>query len=604
MSILKNNAFLTFWLAICISYFVDTLMQMGLIQLIMQNQAESGSQIALVFFFNSLPAFLFGFLSGFLNDKFPTTSLLMLGNLFKLIPLGILLGGMAFLPVSIPSQVFIFSFLFGIGSAFFYTSTQAFIPAVLPAQNLQKGNALISASGVILILLGGILSPYILKQFGSIQSPTLIASISGLWLFISALFIPLRRYNLQDTFSQLNKNTLAKSSSHLWQDFLNIRTYLNRHKSVQNALSLSIVLSLITALFFHAFNAVGIDVYHIELTGFSKLKAMLGAGMFLGSLLCMALSHRVKASYLIAGAFFILMLTTVSASLANTYFLALFWLIPIGMANAGLVITSDTLLQRLTPVGMRGKVFGLKTMLTSFIFLVGTWSVSQILAVASPFLVLKMVAGLAFIMLTVVLFFDPAFSFFILRSVVVGCFKRFYTLNVIGAKHIPETGKVLLCGNHTGWLDTLIITSAVRRPIWFIAGPAAFEIPVLRRIVPHLNVIPLTFGRGMKALENAVIALKKGRCVLIFPEGKLTTEGEINTFQRGIGYLHSQSQAPLVPFYIKGGFDAWGLNRFPKLGVTITIEFLHARSFPEENDKQIAKFLEEEVKSAYEKALL
>jgi 1-acyl-sn-glycerol-3-phosphate acyltransferase len=598
MSVLKNKAFLTFWLAVCLSYFVDTLLQMGLIQLIMQNQAESGSQIALVFFYNSLPAFLFGFLSGFLNDKFPTTTLLIMGNLFKLIPLAILLAGASLLPDSLSTQVFIFSFLFGIGSAFFYTSKQAFIPAVLPAQDLQAGNALISASGVILILVGGILSPFILKQFGSIQSPTLIVSIGIVWLLISALFIPLRRYNL----SQLDENTPGKKSSHLWHDFFHLRGYLIRHKSVQNALSLSIVLSLITALFFHAFNAVGIDVYHIELTGISTLKAMLGGGMFLGSVLCMSLSHRVKASYLIAGAFFVLMLTSVSASLANTYFLALFWLIPIGMANAGLVITSDTLLQRLTPVNLRGKVFGLKTMLTSCIFLVGTWSVSQILTVASPFLVLKMVAGLAFIMLTVVLFFDPAFSFFVLRSVVVGGFKRFYTLKVIGAEHIPATGKVLLCGNHTGWLDTLIITSAVRRPIWFIAGPAAFQIPVVRRIVPHLNVIPLTFGRGMQALENAVTALKKGRSVLIFPEGKLTTEGEINTFQRGIGYLHSQSEAPLVPFCIKGGFDAWGVNRFPKLGITITIEFLEARSFPNENDKQIAKSLEEAVKSTYEKA--
>ena len=166
---------------------------------------------------------------------------------------------------------------------------------------------------------------------------------------------------------------------------------------------------------------------------------------------------------------------------------------------------------------------------------------------------------------------------------------------------MPETGKVLLCGNHTGWLDTLIITSAVRRPIWFIAGPAAFQIPVIRRIVPHLNVIPLTFGRGMQALENAVTALKKGRSVLIFPEGKLTTEGEINTFQRGIGYLHAQSQAPLVPFCIKGGFNAWGSNRFPQLGVTITIEFLEARSYPNEKDKQVAKYLEEAVKATYEK---
>ncbi|HVT93574.1 MAG TPA: AMP-binding protein [Bryobacteraceae bacterium] len=44
----------------------------------------------------------------------------------------------------------------------------------------------------------------------------------------------------------------------------------------------------------------------------------------------------------------------------------------------------------------------------------------------------------------------------------------------------------------------------------------------------------------------------EGACILIFPEGKITTAGEINTFQPGVGMLAARLKTPVVPVKITG----------------------------------------------------
>jgi long-chain acyl-CoA synthetase len=44
----------------------------------------------------------------------------------------------------------------------------------------------------------------------------------------------------------------------------------------------------------------------------------------------------------------------------------------------------------------------------------------------------------------------------------------------------------------------------------------------------------------------------EGWCILIFPEGKMTTGGEIAPFQPGVGMLASKLDVPVVPVRIEG----------------------------------------------------
>jgi 1-acyl-sn-glycerol-3-phosphate acyltransferase len=81
-------------------------------------------------------------------------------------------------------------------------------------------------------------------------------------------------------------------------------------------------------------------------------------------------------------------------------------------------------------------------------------------------------------------------------------------------------------------------------------------------------------GEGIaKVLDVAVKKLNQAQVICIFPEGRLTTDGSINPFNKGVAYIHKKSHAPLVPFAIHGGFEAWAYNKpFPTFR-PITIEF-------------------------------
>ena len=60
-------------------------------------------------------------------------------------------------------------------------------------------------------------------------------------------------------------------------------------------------------------------------------------------------------------------------------------------------------------------------------------------------------------------------------------------------------------------------------------------------------------------MEKAYIdidqALHEGELVCIFPEGKLTSTGEMNEFKGGIGKIVARSPVPVIPMALRG---LWG----------------------------------------------
>jgi len=69
--------------------------------------------------------------------------------------------------------------------------------------------------------------------------------------------------------------------------------------------------------------------------------------------------------------------------------MAWIWLTLLGAANAIILVTMDTLLQKATPDRFRGKVFGFRSMLSNGVFLISLLIVSEVLKFASPLTVFK-----------------------------------------------------------------------------------------------------------------------------------------------------------------------------------------------------------------------
>ena len=71
----------------------------------------------------------------------------------------------------------------------------------------------------------------------------------------------------------------------------------------------------------------------------------------------------------------------------------------------------------------------------------------------------------------------------------------------------------------------------------------------------HTDAIPITSKKSRQALIQIRNQLKAGKVVAMFPEGRLTLNGQVNYFHSGFERAVRQSDAIITPFYLIG---PWG----------------------------------------------
>jgi len=84
-----------------------------------------------------------------------------------------------------------------------------------------------------------------------------------------------------------------------------------------------------------------------------------------------------------------------------------------------------------------------------------------------------------------------------------------------------------------------------------------FKVPVLSFVFRTAKAIPIAPAHEDAAmLERAYDAIAReladGQLIGIFPEGKLTTDGEMNEFRSGIVKILERTPVPVVPMALSG----------------------------------------------------
>jgi 1-acyl-sn-glycerol-3-phosphate acyltransferase len=135
-----------------------------------------------------------------------------------------------------------------------------------------------------------------------------------------------------------------------------------------------------------------------------------------------------------------------------------------------------------------------------------------------------------------------------------------YRLRQRGLENIPETGPAVVACNHVSYVDAIVIMAACRRPIRFIMDHNIFKIPILSFVFREGRAIPIAPAKEDPArLEEAYAeverALKAGDLVGIFPEGRLTPDGDIQQFRPGIKRIIETTRVPVIPMALRG---LWG----------------------------------------------
>lgn len=133
----------------------------------------------------------------------------------------------------------------------------------------------------------------------------------------------------------------------------------------------------------------------------------------------------------------------------------------------------------------------------------------------------------------------------------------FFRFRILHRERMIQTGPVILAMNHQSYFDPPLAGNACDRAIYFFARRNLLNVPVLGRILPKLNVIPVDQeGIDRRALKALIQVVKAGNAALVFPEGSRTLDGSLQPGLPGIGLAIAKTLAPVVPMRIFGAHEA------------------------------------------------
>lgn len=149
-----------------------------------------------------------------------------------------------------------------------------------------------------------------------------------------------------------------------------------------------------------------------------------------------------------------------------------------------------------------------------------------------------------------------------LRWVILLVIRTCYRLTVHGCHHVPKTGAALMVCNHVSYMDALVLGGASPRPVRFVMDQPIFESRWLKWWFQLVGAIPIDSERRnpaslRRALDEVSQALKNGEIVMVFPEGKLSPDGDIHTFRRGLETILARDAVPVIPAGLAGLWGSW-----------------------------------------------
>jgi 1-acyl-sn-glycerol-3-phosphate acyltransferase len=139
-------------------------------------------------------------------------------------------------------------------------------------------------------------------------------------------------------------------------------------------------------------------------------------------------------------------------------------------------------------------------------------------------------------------------------------FKRF---RIVNGDMIPGSGPVIFVANHTTSYDPVCLQVACKhRLIRFMQAREYYEQKPLNYLYRLLQVIPVNrTGNDTASIRTALRTLADKRCLGMFPEGKMSEDGQLHEFHKGVALMALMANAPVVPAYLYGTRPFRGIAR-------------------------------------------
>jgi long-chain acyl-CoA synthetase len=140
--------------------------------------------------------------------------------------------------------------------------------------------------------------------------------------------------------------------------------------------------------------------------------------------------------------------------------------------------------------------------------------------------------------------------------------KILFRLKVRGLEHLPQERPFLICPNHQSYMDGALVAAVlayrVIRHLFTLGFTPFFSGGFKDEIARMARVVPIDADTNLgRAMRISAIGLKAKQNLIIFPEGSLSCDGELQVFKKGAAILARELRIPIVPVAIHGSFNAW-----------------------------------------------
>ncbi len=580
-ALLKQRRFLPFFIVQSLGAFNDNVYRQAIIGLLFYlgvSQEEQSLYTTLAPAIFILPYFLFSALAGQIAEKLEKSRLIVITTGMEIAIMS--LAAVGFLTQSMP-VLLVALFCTGLQSTLFGPVKYSVLPSVLKPEELTGGNGLVEMGTSMSILTGMISGGSIFllaSSYGPVVAATAVIAlaIAG---NITARMIPKVDAGAPDL--KIHWNPIPES--------LAVLRLARKKKSVRNA-----ILGVSWFWFVGTMLTSQLPTYAVvNLGGSSNLYifalALFSVGTGVGSLLCEKLSGRtVEIGLVPLGAFgmtaFMLDLyfaragTATAAGLSVSAFAAapgslriIIDLVGIGLFTGFFVVPLFALIQSRTPKSEMSRVFAALNIQNSG-FIVGAALIALATQKFLHWTIPQLFLALAIANAVVSLYIFTIVPEFLMRFLSWVMVRTLYRLRVHGVEaNVPDEGAALIVCNHVSYMDALILSATIPRPVRFVMYYKIFNIPVMRWIFRTAKAIPIAGAREDPALMQAAFdevdrALADGELVCIFPEGALTRDGEMGPFKSGVEKILERRPVPVVPMALRGMWASMWSRRDTRLG--------------------------------------
>ncbi|MBD9417256.1 MFS transporter [Pseudomonas sp. PDM16] len=579
-ALLSTRRFLPFFVTQLLGAFNDNIFKQSLILAILFKLSVSADRdllvnlCALLFI---LPFFLFSALGGQFGEKFAKDALIRAIKLAEIVIMAV--GATGFLLDNLYLMLLAL-FAMGTHSALFGPVKYSILPAALREQELVGGNALVEMGTFLAILAGTIGAGLLMSGEGyrvAVGVAIVATAVAG---YLASRSIP--RFAAVLPQLQLDWNIFRQS----WQI---MRLGLGQRPAVSRSLIGSSWFWFLGAIYLTQIPNFAKDLLHGDESVVTLILTVFSVGIALGSMLCERMSgHKVEIGLVPFGSFglslFGILLWATSSSFPQAA-TAHDWLGLLQMSEAWWVLASIlglgvfggfyivplyALIQSRTEEHERARVIAANNILNA-LFMVAAALVSILFLSVAKLSIPQLFLAISLMNLAVNAYIFKIVPEFTMRFLIWMLSHSMYRVQHQNLQVIPEEGAAVLVCNHVSFVDALLIGGAVRRPVRFVMYYKIYNLPVLNFIFRTAGTVPIA-GRNEdpevfeRAFARIAQYLAEGEVVCIFPEGKLTTSGDIDEFKAGVERILAANPVPVIPLALQG---LWGsfFSRAPHKGL-------------------------------------